>query len=315
MNIVSGSNKKGFVFFLILSCFLVITCTCSARQKGDETFEPVVAASVYETGKGPAVYIDEAHHNFHTLNGRYQAFARVLQKDGYRLFAFKSKFSKETLEKVDILVISNPLHQRNVKDWSLPTPSAFSKEEIDAIEEWINKGGALFLIADHMPIPGAAMDLAARFGFKFHNGFAMKKGTKRGQATFTVKQGLQINKITRGRTPGEKIDHVVTFTGQAFKIPGSAEPVLVFNSDYIVLLPQKAWEFSDDTPQIEAEGLSQGAVLEYGQGRMAVFGEAAMFTSQTAGPGKNRFGMSAPEADQNQQFLLNIIHWLDGIIK
>ena len=32
----------------------------------------------------------------------------------------------------------------------------FSYEEIDAVTQWVNDGGALFLIADHMPFPGAA---------------------------------------------------------------------------------------------------------------------------------------------------------------
>jgi len=300
--------------FLAIACFLALPNPSPAQQVGDKTFEPTVADPAYQPGKGPAVYIDEAHHNFHTLDGRYLPFANVLRKDGYRLFASKKPFTKETLENVHILVIANPLHERNVEDWSLPTPSAFTKEEIDAVEEWVKKGGALFLIADHMPIPGAAMDLAARFGFVFHNGFALDKHTKQGLATFTLEQGLRVNKITKGRNPSETVDHVVTFTGQAFGIPDSAEPVLVFNSDYIVLLPEKAWVFTDETKTIPAEGLSQGAVMEYGRGRIAVFGEAAMFTSQTAGAKGQSFGLRAPGADQNQQFLLNVIHWLDGLI-
>ena len=54
-----------------------------------------------------------------------------------------------------------------------------------------------------------------------------------------------------------------------------------------------------------------GAVLQYGKGRVAVFGEAAMLTAQLQGPEKNPMGMNqGPQ--QNPQFLLNIIHWLDG---
>ncbi len=39
-----------------------------------------------------------------------------------------------------------------------------------------------------------------------------------------------------------------------------------------------------------------------------------MFSSQVKGPDKIRFGFTAPEAKDNQQFLLNVIHWLDGIL-
>ena len=74
-------------------------------------------------------------------------------------------------EKGKILVIANALNERNVDNWSLPTLSAFSQEEIKIIEKWVYNGGRLFLIADHMPWPGAAADLATVFGFKFYNCF------------------------------------------------------------------------------------------------------------------------------------------------
>ncbi|MCA1635955.1 MAG: hypothetical protein LC802_20255 [Acidobacteria bacterium] len=55
-------------------------------------------------------------------------------------------------------------------------------------------------------------------------------------------------------------------------------------------------------------GWTQGATLRSGKGRVALFGEAAMFTAQLAGPNRVRFGMNAPEAPQNAQFLLNVLH-------
>jgi hypothetical protein len=78
------------------------------------------------------------------------------------------------------------------------------------------------------------------------------------------------------------------------------------------LLPQAAWEFKKDTKQMPIKGFAQGAVMRYGEGRLAAFGEAAMFTSQLAGENERPVGMTSPEASQNQQFLLNIIHWLSG---
>jgi hypothetical protein len=80
-----------------------------------------------------------------------------------------------------------------------------------------------------------------------------------------------------------------------------------------MLLPEGAWDFKEDTKKMEIEDFCQGAILEFGKGRVALFGEAAMFTSQVVGDRK--FGLSAPEAGQNLQFLLNIIHWLDGKIE
>jgi hypothetical protein len=43
-----------------------------------------------------------------------------------------------------------------------------------------------------------------------------------------------------------------------------------------------------------------------------MFGEAAMFTAQLAGPQQTKAGMNSDYAEQNYQLLLNIIHWLDG---
>jgi hypothetical protein len=43
-----------------------------------------------------------------------------------------------------------------------------------------------------------------------------------------------------------------------------------------------------------------------------MFGEAAMFSAQLAGPQKRKVGMNDELAKQNYQLLLNIIHWLDG---
>jgi hypothetical protein len=49
-----------------------------------------------------------------------------------------------------------------------------------------------------------------------------------------------------------------------------------------------------------------------GRGRVAVFGEAAMFTAQLAGPERTPVGMNDPAAARNAQLLLNLMRWLAG---
>ncbi|UCD24655.1 MAG: DUF4350 domain-containing protein, partial [Gemmatimonadota bacterium] len=249
----------------------------------------------------------------HTADGRYLAFATLLRRDGYVVRASSTPFSGATLSQADVLVISNALNERNLEDWSLPTPSAFLGEEIDAVRRWVEAGGALMLIADHMPMPGAAEALAAAFGVKFLNGFAFESEVDTdGPIMFRRSDGsLRPHFITEGRDAAERVDSVASFTGQAFEV-GAGTPVMVFRSEAISFNPQVAWRFGDDTPTTRVGGWSQGAVLEYGQGRVALFGEAAMFTAQVAVDGSNRFqmGMNRPEAAQNQQFLLNVMHWL-----
>jgi hypothetical protein len=47
---------------------------------------------------------------------------------------------------------------------------------------------------------------------------------------------------------------------------------------------------------------------------VAVFGEAAMFSAQLAGPARMPMGMNHPLAKQNTQFALNVMHWLSGML-
>ena len=45
-------------------------------------------------------------------------------------------------------------------------------------------------------------------------------------------------------------------------------------------------------------------------GRAAFFGDPALFTAQIAGPDRRLVGMNARGAEQNFQFVLNVMHWL-----
>jgi hypothetical protein len=108
----------------------------------------------------------------------------------------------------------------------------------------------------------------------------------------------------------EGIDEVWTFTGQAFDIPEAATSILTFDEGYTQLLPDEPWEFKKDTPFEKITGLSQGAVMPYGAGKVAMFGEAAMFTAQLAGAQQRKIGFTHPDATDNWAFILNVLYWL-----
>ena len=135
----------------------------------------------------------------------------------------------------------------------------------------------------------------------------------RGPSIFNLKEKTLIESlVTKGRDTTESVGQIMTFTGQAFKIPDDATPVLIFNQNHINFLCDTAWIFEKDTPRFNVKGWSQGAFKKHGKGKIAVFGEAAMFTAQLAGPQKIKMGMNYEHAPENYQLLLNIIHWLDG---
>ena len=300
-------NKIVLIFFLIAEVI-------AAQQIGDPDYNPVINNPAYEPGEGSVIYIDEAHNNFHTMEERYKPFADLLIKDGYVVKSLKDTISRNTLDDADILVISNALNTRNTEEWTLPTPSAFTDSEIENIAKWVDEGGSLFLIADHMPFPGAAGKLADMFGFKLNNGFAFDTTAMRSPALFTRKDGtLKDNFITNGLNDEDYVDSIYSFTGEAFEIPGDATPVLILNNNFVAFMPDTAWSFDVSTPKKSVAGWSQGAVENYGNGKVAIWGEAAMFSAQVAGQNKTKFGMNAPEAKYNSQLLLNITHWLDNL--
>ncbi|HEU4929465.1 MAG TPA: DUF4350 domain-containing protein [Candidatus Krumholzibacteria bacterium] len=293
-------------------------CAGAARsqQVADSSFAPTIASPGYAEGRGPVVLLDEAHHNFHTAGGRFFAFAKTLRRDGYVVRPLRASFTRAVLDSARILVISNALHAQNEQDWFLPTPSAFTDDEIAAVRAWVEAGGSLFLIADHMPFPGAAEKLARAFGVLFSNGFALNADEESGQMTFYRRdRSLADHPITRGRNRSESIDSLTSFTGQAFRLQEDGAPLFFLASDAVLLMPEEAWQFSKRTPRLSAAGMLQGAVLRVGKGRVAVFGEAAMFSAQLAGTQRAPMGMNDPKARQNPQFLLNVMHWLSGVLK
>jgi len=284
----------------------------AAQQRADTGFEPDVPAPRWSPGQGPRAAVDEAHHNFHTADGRYRPFVELLRADGWNVDSSSQPFTAAALDGVDVLIVANALNERNAQDWSLPTPSAFTDEEIAVVLSWVREGGALLLIADHMPMPGAAEALGRAFGFEMRNGFAAEPPGL-GTIVFRRADGtLTEHAITAGRGEAARIDSVATFVGQGFKPPEDAHPLLVFRGSAVSLEPDTAWQFHDATPEVDLGGWSQGAVLQAGRGRVAVFGEAAAFTAQVGGPDGAPMGLNTPVAAQNARFILNVMAWLVG---
>jgi len=305
-------KKRILLILSVITLTSFLLAGSKAQQVADTSFKPPIPDPAYPSGKGPVVMIDEAHFNFHTADGRYAPFAELLRRDGYIVQASASQFSKDSLKKGQILVIANALAERNQREWTLPTPSAFSDDEIKALSLWVRDGGSLLMIADHMPFPGAVEKLAAAFRIRFSNGYAIDEKAQ-GPIVFKLVDGsLKDHQITRGRTDSERVDSVASFTGSAFQVEGDAEPLLVLGSTVVSFLTSQAGQINSETPREPVKGWLQGAAMRFGKGRIAIFGEAAMFSAQLSGPNRNPMGMNAPIASRNPQFLLNVMHWLSG---
>ncbi|NOT08544.1 MAG: hypothetical protein HOP28_10105 [Gemmatimonadales bacterium] len=291
--------------------------TPGGPQIADTAFAPPIRDPDYAPGAGPRVLLDEAHFNFHTIAGRYAPFAALLRRNGFVVEPLRARITAEALAGARVLVIANALAERNSggANWVLPTPSAFNGEEIGVLTAWVRAGGSLLLIADHMPFPGAAEALAAAFGIRMHNGFATDATCAADEFVFRRSDGsLADHPITRGRNRGERIDSIRSFTGQAFEGSDGSRALLTLAAGSVLLLPHRAWQFADSTDLRPAGGMWQGAALLFGKGRVAVFGEAAMFSAQVSGAVRRPMGMNAPRAGQNPLFLLNTMRWLAGVL-
>lgn len=301
----------------------------AAQQVPDRDFRPPVPRPAFADAAGPRLCLDEGHHNFHTLDNRFWAFGELARRDGYRVAPLRASFTSSALGVCDLLVISNA--QPSDRPWAeypLPTPSAFTPAEVAVVQAWVESGHALLLIADHMPLAGAASALAAAFGASFTNGFAYLavsgadgrptvERVRDVPTTFDVADGaLRRHAITAGRDTTERVTRIRSFTGQAFRFdaPG-VEPVMILPAGFVSLEPRIAWEFTPETPTRPVGGWLQGATRRVGRGRVGLFGEAAMFSAQIAGAERRPMGMNAPGAEQNARFTLNVLHWLSGVLE
>ncbi len=253
-------------------------------------------------GNHPKVLMDEAHRNFHTASDRYKPFADLLRNDGYLVSINQLPFTAETLKGVDVIANAMGPGEHEARP-------AFTPEEETVLAQWVRAGGSLFLISDHAPFGSAAARLAKQFGVIMHLRFArddhFHDGWDNERLDFSRLNGLLAeNAITNGRSAGERINRVVTFTGQSLSGPPDTIPLL--------RLSDGAYDWESRKIRFPAKGHFQALALNFEKGRLVVSGEAALFSAQVDPLGM-KFGMNRPDND-DRQFLLNILHWLSRAV-
>ena len=303
--------KRALILCLLLSVLSVSSVAALGQQLPDPEFSTAVENPAYKKD-GPRVMFDEAHHNFHTTEGRYKPFVDLLLNDGYRVIRNRQPFTKTSLSGYKVLVIANALGAEEMDDNGADA-SAFTEEECQAVQEWVKGGGALLLIADHAPFGGAAASLSNRFGVDMSKGFTYDPANSAPNSPSLLifsreNKLLATHPITEGREQNERLNIVQSFTGQSLKGPDDSVAIL------------KLSDTAKDTPNREADssvpaaGRAQALALKFGKGRVVVQGEAAMLSAQISGQNKQKMGMNVPGND-NKQYALNLMHWLSGILK
>lgn len=315
---------------LILAALVVSAPAMAQEQMGDMSFRPVVVRPAY-AAEGPLIRLDAAHGSVQTIDGRYAGFAALMRADGYRIEAGDRKLDAPgALAGADVLVISNAVSPQGA-----PGASAFTDSEIAALDAWVRAGGSLLLAVDHAPYGTANAALGRALGVDMGKGYAFRfvEGRITTQMMFTAAEGtLGDHAILRGRDGLEAVSVVRSFTGQSLSGPPGATVLMALKPDDLEaadtrVLQQINYRIEGDPSgresvlaELSRSALpAQGLAFEHGQGRVVVLGEAGMLTAQRVrfpeemGREDLVFGLQTPGHD-DQQFALNILHWLSGLL-
>jgi hypothetical protein len=310
-----------------------------AQMMADPNAITTIANPAYKSAH-PRIAIDQAHGNIHTEDGLFKPFAQLAENDGYQVVPNAKSFTKDSLKNIDVLVISNPLgtlsHDNN------NSSPAFTQAECDAVYDWVQQGGSLFLIADHAPIGDAAQPMAQRFGVTLGNNFVFDTNPDNftsDHVTVLVFSDtnhlLGSSPIMQGRGESERLHRLVAFTGESVSIPKSATALLILSETAGLASPGSEVEPMFDKDAVKAKAAREAALkkapagaksmavaFSSGKGRVVVSGEAGMMTAQVFkekqkdGSEKiaGAMGWEVPGND-DRQYVLNILHWLSGALQ
>lgn len=301
--------------------FVVFAFESTASQQPDPAFNARVSDPAYAI-RHPRALFDEAHNNSHTADGTYKPFLDLIKSDGYLVSINEKRFSRQSLAGYSVLIIVNATGSQEKRE-----SPAFTKEECDAVRDWVQAGGSLLLVIDHAPFNTPSAELAARFSVDISPGFVIDKknfNTESDDQTeiiFSRDNSLLLkHPITEGRTAAERVNRVITFSGVSVKGPDAGVQFLKLSSDAFDILRPEKEKVSDDPEaarvdwkQAPAGGRGQAVALEFEKGRVVVFGNAAALTAQI-GSKDIHYGMNV-SGFGNRQLALNIMHWLSRLLK
>jgi len=284
------------------------------RQLADTGFAYENASPAWPAAGGPAIVLSSRNSPF-VQRGSFDPLVRLLESDGFRVSVSGEPLDVAIAADPAILLLVNAFVPE-FKDFpAMDPPSAFTDREIAAVKDWVDKGGSLLVLADHAPVGGGASKLAAAFGFTFLNGHTLQDKAAESDYVkvdidYTPHNGLNpAHAITDGSTGRKPVTRYFAYGGQSFIPPAGAATLLTIPQGWSAVFTYRIREELRDAPRIDASGMAQGAAMESGSGRLAIFAEAGGFSAQIT-DGTRRFGFNTQDGAENPEFILSVARWL-----
>ncbi len=295
----------------LILLLLIIVITCEA-QKVDNTFDASISNPKYSKGNGPNVLFDAGHHNFVIEMGAINALADLARSDGYQIKIDSMRFTNAYLSDYRIIVIMPAMPFKFGSKKEVTDEITFQQEELNALYDWVNKGGSLLMLSEHAPIDRSMTPLFNKFGIKLSIGIVsdslnsdtIPKLLAYTRLKYTRNNGLLNTKhpITKGEKNNEKINNILTYGGSG--LTGKAYSNILKLSNTATI---KKW--NGITPSGTAN--SQCLAGKFGKGKVVALGDCNGFTAMyfTVDEKRVQAGMQTKEYDW-RQFALNTFHWL-----
>jgi hypothetical protein len=297
----------------------------SGSMSDDLGYRPLLKKPAF-VRNGPVMLLDEGHQNL-VFN---QGLDRLATADGYKVRRSQSQFTADLLQKTNILVILEP-GVRGAAASPMAPPPAFTDEEAALVHDWIADGGALLFALNGFA--AGPHSVLTRLGVEFTLGVVtdpqLRKPSDTPGAIGQVFSGEPFlsssHKIILGRGPAERVKSVVLVGMSGIKTkPEGAASLLQCSEDA---------QFNPDPRQIRVVAKSDAVASKagapvpaphepmaiaytLGKGRVVVLGDARMVSATIYYDADPRDGQyEGLRQGDNQQFALNAMHWLSGLLE
>ncbi|MEW6380298.1 MAG: hypothetical protein AB1611_11925 [bacterium] len=258
--------------------------------------------------------IDEAHSEWEWTDEKFDTrlFGKRTDYNFYCLSEYLTCFypqvkknyqplTRQTLTGVDVLILKTPTQE-------------YSDEEIEAIDDFVARGGGLFLIGDHTNVFGMSTYLnkvAARFGLRFR---------------YDVTYDLPTCQLSLYQPPAilphPVVQHIPVFlfgSSCTLTIPLTASSVITgygLRNHYLDYSRKNFFPVPEEDPDYEFGLFVQSAAVSYHQGRVLAYTDSTCFSNFFIFiPGKPELLLGSVEwlNRKNRYGIINFILLLAGV--